>query len=394
MSDPLASRPTGDEVRLGGFADRVPLERALAWIDRHATPLGAVEIDVAEAAGRVAALTVTARVQLPPESRAGDDGHAVRASDTFGASAYGPALLPLVPFGPALPAGAAMRVSSGGALPRGADAVLGLDAAQPAGELLEVIAPVAHGSGVEAAGQQLGAGAAIVASGRRLRPDDAALLAAAGVERLAVVARPRVRLVVAGPKGGRDVHAPMLRALVERDGGTVERGGGAGSLRDVLARPDADVVLATGRTGGGPDDDAPSVLAELGDLAIHGVALRPGGSVALGLTARTPVVLLPGDPLACACAYELLAGRLVRRLGGRDARLPHETLEVEVSRKIVSTVGFVDVCQVRRIGGRIEPVGVVEFGGLGAAVRSDGFVVVPAPLEGWPPGARVTVHLY
>jgi molybdopterin molybdotransferase len=114
----------------------------------------------------------------------------------------------------------------------------------------------------------------------------------------------------------------------------------------------------------------------------------------MGRAGTAPVVLLPGDPLACLCAYELFAGRLVRRLGGRDPRLPHPVRDAEVGRKIVSAVGFVDVCRVRLAGGRAEPVGSVEEGGLASTIRADGFVLVPAPLEGHAPGARVRVHVY
>ncbi|HYQ79994.1 MAG TPA: hypothetical protein VEP68_00765, partial [Anaeromyxobacteraceae bacterium] len=119
-----------------------------------------------------------------------------------------------------------------------------------------------------------------------------------------------------------------------------------------------------------------------------------GGSSGMGMAGGVPVVLLPGDPLACLCAYELLAGRLVRRLGGRDPGLTHPTCQAEVGRKIVSAVGFVEACQVRLAEGRVEPLGAPEFGGLATAARADGFVVIPEALEGYPPGARVTVHLY
>jgi molybdopterin molybdotransferase len=190
----------------------------------------------------------------------------------------------------------------------------------------------------------------------------------------------------------------MLRALVERDGGVPEAIGAGAGVRDALRRavgaPGADLVVATGRTGTGPDDEAPLALAEAGELSVHGLALRPGGSTGMGLAGRVPVLLLPGDPLACLCAYELLAGRLVRRLGGRHPGLPHATRLAEVGRKIVSAVGLVEICQVRLVAGRVEPLGVAESGGLSAAARADGFVVVPAALEGYAPGARVTVHRY
>jgi len=113
-----------------------------------------------------------------------------------------------------------------------------------------------------------------------------------------------------------------------------------------------------------------------------------------GSGGRIPAFLLPGDPLACFCAYDFLAGALIRQRGGRDWRLPYVVREAEVGRKIVSAVGQVDVCRVQLREGKAEPVGSLEAGGLVSAVRADGFVVIPAPLEGYPPGARVAVYMY
>lgn len=388
--------PPGD-VRLRGFADRASLEVAVAWVDRAARPLPPLEVDVAESAGRVPALPVDAPADLPAADRAGEDGWAVRAAETAGASAWGPAQLRRQDPGAPLAPGGAALVAAGAPLPAGADAIVPFDGAEASGATLDVLAPVAAGTGVERAGRQLRAGGRVASPGRPLRPHEAALLAAAGVARVAVVRRPRVRLVVAGPKAaGVDAHAPMLRALVERDGGEVEVERAAAAEEGLLraAASGADLVIATGRSGTGPDDGAPPALARAGELAVHGVAIRPGGSAALGAIRGCPVVVLPGDPLACLCAYELLAGRLVRGLGGRDPGLPHPAREVEVGRKIASAVGVVEVFQVRLVDGRIEPLGVADFGGLASAGGADGFVIVPAAAEGYAPGARVTLYAH
>ena len=390
----LSSPPP--DARLRGFADRVPLEEAVAWVDRTARRLPAVELDVADAAGRVPAAPVPAPADLPPCDRAGDDGWAVRAADTVGASAWGPASLRVKDVGGPLAPGEAALVAAGAPLPGGADAIVPFDTAERRGASVDVLAPLAEGTGIERAARQLCAGAPVAAD-RPLRPHEAALLAAAGIARLRVVRRPRVRLVVAGPKpaDAGDAHAPMLCALIARDGGEVELE--RGTLADALARGAADgvdLVVATGRSGAGPDDDAPAAIARAGELAFHGVALRPGGSTAAGTVAGCPIVLLPGDPLACLCAYELLAGRLVRRLAGRDPALPHPARELEVGRKIASSVGIAEVVQVRIVSGRAEAVGAVDFGGLAAAAGADGFVVVPAAVEGYAPGARLTLHAY
>jgi molybdopterin molybdotransferase len=114
----------------------------------------------------------------------------------------------------------------------------------------------------------------------------------------------------------------------------------------------------------------------------------------MGTVGGVPVVLLPGDPLACFCAYEMLAGRLVRRLGGRPPELPYAVVEAEAGRKINSAIGTVDLCRVRWEDGRVEPMGSAESGGIASIARADGFVVVPAPLEGYAPGAKVKVYVY
>jgi molybdopterin molybdotransferase len=387
-----------EDVRLRGFADRASLAQALTWVDGRGAAPGVEEVPVEAAVGRVPAVPVEVPADVPDVDRAGEDGWAVRAGDAVGASAYDPVLLRAQPATEPLRSMGAALVAAGAALPQGADAVLGFDLAQGQGREVETLAAVAEGTGVARRGREMRAGARLAPAGRPLRPHDAAALAAAGVARVAVFARPCVRLVIAGPKAGPDAHAPMLRALVARDGGALDMAPPGDTLREAMARaaadPGADLLLVSGRTGTGPDDDAPLALASLGALELHGLALRPGGSAGLGVAGRVPAVLLPGDPVACLCAYELVAGRLVRRLGGRDAGLPHATREVALARKIASAVGFVEVCPVRLADGLADPAGVPDFGGLAAAARAEGFVVVPAALEGYAPGARVTVHLY
>ncbi|HZU88162.1 MAG TPA: molybdopterin-binding protein [Stellaceae bacterium] len=414
-------KPSRD-VRLRGFADRVAVAEALRWIDAEARRLDAEEIAVGEAAGRVLAAPVTAVADAPPQDRAAIDGFAVRAGDSLGAGDYDPVILRLAEAAPAIAPGHAVPVAAGAAWPPGADAVLPFEQAQAQGNRIEVFAPVAAGAGIARRGQEARAGAVLLDAGHVLRPGDPGLLAALGIGRVAVVRRPRVRLVVAGAKGaGRDANGPIVSDLAARDGGLVTAlaSGVAdqAAIARELATPGADAILVTGRSGTGEDDVAPLALAETGDLAIHGIALRPGGSTGLGRApargpspraedspARlgragapeggVPVILLPGEPLACLAAYELFAGRLLRGLGGRGAAFPHRICEVELAGKIVSIIGFVEFRLVRLAGGGAEPLAAPEGDGLVALLHADGFVVVPAPLEGYAPGTRIRVHLF
>jgi molybdopterin molybdotransferase len=186
----------------------------------------------------------------------------------------------------------------------------------------------------------------------------------------------------------------MLEALVERDGGVAETASRVADLPQALAVPGADLVLVCGGTGLGESDVAASALAQTGRLELLGVAIRPGETACLGAVGAVPVFLLPGLPVACYAAYELLAGPSVRRMGGRNADWPYGRAELPLRRKLVSEIGVADLQRVRVVDGGIEPVGAGTAFGLASVVRADGFVVVSPGSEGYPAGTRVEVRLY
>jgi len=389
----------------GASCGRARVGDVAAWIDAWAAPVAAEDVPLAEAAGRVLAAAVQAEADLPQLDRAAADGFALVADETMGAGAYNPLPFRLVPASAGVQPGHAVAVESGDPLPAGADAVVRLEHAAPdVPGIMAIIAPVAAGNEVERAGSHAARGGVLVAGGRRLGPGEIGLLGAADVARVSVVGRPRVRCLLAAdrqPRATHDANGPMLAALVERDGGVmvgrrhVKRSRAV--LRDALGSPEADIVLVAGGTGPGAGDTAAAALADTGELAIHGVALRPGETAGAGRAAAggVPVFLLPGTPPACLWAYELLAGRAIRRLAGRSPTLPFATREMRLGRKIVSEIGMTEVCPVRcNADGQVEPLAPFTETGLVAAAEGDGFVIVPEASEGYPQGAPVTVHLY
>jgi molybdopterin molybdotransferase len=386
-------RPGDNGARDQSNQRYVLLETAIAWIDAATSRLPTEQVSLCNAPGRVLSEDSRAGSALPPCDRAALDGFAVRAQESVGASAYNPLSLP------------AVTVAAGEALPAEADAVVPFEHAQSdETDRIVLVEAVAPGANVERQGAVAMKGAMLVPSGTRVTARHIGMLATAAIPKVPVVRRPRVCILLAGPMRSQEhcnSDGPMIRAAAERDGGVivdlvaVERNQSA--LAAALAATDADIALVIGGTGTGPDDHAAAALAEAGELAVHGVALRPGETTGLGRTGRgVPVVLLPGAPIACLWSYEMLAGRAIRRLGGHASTLPFRPHAVTLTRKIVSTIGMTEIWPVRfgSAVDTVEPMPPFAEIGLMAAVGGDGFVIIPEASEGCPQGAAVTMYLY
>jgi molybdopterin molybdotransferase len=399
-----------------GFERRTDVEDVERFLAARSHPLEAEERALDECVGGVLAEDVVARVDVPGFARSAMDGYAVRGEDTFGASAYEPIQLEIL--GEALPGrgyagrvgrGQAVRIMTGGPVPEGANAVVMAEMCEEQGDRVSVSEPVAPHKNVGAVGEDIRADSRVLHAGRRLRPQDAGLLASIGVSRPRCVRRPRVQLVITGdellpagarPEGPRivDSNSVVLRALVERDGGVVlpfeilpdrpER------IRAALEDDAADVTLVSGGSSVGLEDHAPRLLSELGSLDFHGISMRPSSPAGVGRIGERWVFLLPGNPVSCLCAYEFFAGPTLRALGGRARAWPHRTARLPLARKISSAVGRTDYVRVAIERGRVVPIATSGASILSSTVRAAGAVIVSRELEGMPEGAEVEVRLY
>jgi molybdopterin molybdotransferase len=413
MSEP--SLPNVGDVRMRGFARRTTVDAALAWVDERATPLPAESTPLLEAAGRVLAVDIVSRVDAPQFPRAMMDGFAVRATDTLGASEYN--RLTLTVIGEALPGrafagvvqpGQAVRIMTGAPLPRGADAVLPVEQVESQAAQVFAQGEVSPGKHVGGVGEDVARGSVVLPAGRKLRPQDLGVLSSIGVAHAPVVRRPVVRIVVTGnellpagtpPEGYHvaDANSPMLDALVRRDGGVPRNPGIVPDTAEAILaalRDEADLTLVSGGSSVGQEDLAPRLLAEHGQLPIHGVAMRPSSPTGMGTLGAKLVFLLPGNPVSCLCAYDFFAGRAIRALGGLARDWPYSQARLPLRRKLVSVVGRVDYARVKIMGGEVEPLAIGGAAVLSSTTRADGFVIVPADSEGYPPGAEVAVYLY
>jgi molybdopterin molybdotransferase len=228
------------------------------------------------------------------------------------------------------------------------------------------------------------------------------------VSEVRVVRQPRVRIVITGnellPAGTKphdekiaDANGPMLQALVCRDGGIPVFDGITPDDPTAIAAAlaaEADMTLVSGGSSVGQEDHAPRLLAEMGELAIHGIAMRPSSPAGMGRIADRLVFLLPGNPVSCLCAYDFFAGRAIRALGGRPREWPYRSSRLPLRRKLVSMIGRLDYARVKVVEGKVEPLAVSGASILTSTVRADGFVIIPPDSEGYPAGAEVEVFWY
>jgi len=404
-----------DDVRMRGFAQRHTVEAALGWLDAQLQPLDAEDVPVRHAAGRVLAASVVSTVDVPGFDRATMDGYALIAESTEGASAYN--RLPLTVIGDSMPgcpfegsvsAGQAVRVMTGAPMPRGADAVLPAEWVEAESSRISALGAVSPEKNVGRRGEDILSGATLLEPGRVLRPQDLGVLSSIGHGCVRVVRRPRVRLVVTGnellPCGSRpqgfqiaDANGPMLAALIERDGGVVDFPGLVRDERDAILealQADAEIVVVSGGSSVGIEDLAPVLVAQHGELAVHGIAMRPSSPTGLGRIGHRLVFLLPGNPVSALCAYDFFAGRAIRAMGGRSKSWPYRTVRGILTRKISSQIGRLDYARVRFVNGEVEPLAIAGASVLSSTTRADGFVIVRDDSEGFGAGAEVEVWIY
>ena len=396
-----------EDVRERGFRRRT---RVSAARDKLAEVVAGIEetkhVPVGDADGRIVAESVTAERNVPHYDRAAMDGYAVVAEDTFGASERSPVRLALDERGAA---GVAVPVHTGSPLPAGADAVVMLEETEVHDGELDVFDAVATGENVGETGEDVAIGDRLYDAGDVLGPSDRGLLTSLGHETVAVVPEPDVAVLPTGEELVQTDPAPG--EIIETNGLTVsrlvERWGGSARYRDIVTDDetvlraaitenlDADVVVTTGGSSVGQRDLLPHVIDDIGEVLVHGVALRPGHPVALGVVEETPVLALPGYPVACLInAVQFLRPTIKWLL---NTPVPdHPTIQTTAGEKLRSEPGTRTFARVQLEPGEDGPIAsplrLSGAGVLSSVTRADGWVVIEEALEGIPAGETVTVE--
>lgn len=394
----------------------LPVEEAKTIILGAVRPIERTEpVPLDAAGGRVLAAPVTASLDVPPFPRAIVDGYAVRAQETFGAGQSRPAVFPLAEVVHAgemaragLVPGQCVQVATGAPVPDGADAVVMFEDTEADGERVQVFVPAHPGQNIAPRGQDIAAGAPILAPGTLLTPSKVGVLAALGIQQVTAYARPQVAVVPSGnevvPVGeplapGRiyDVNSHTLAALVREHGGhpilfpimkdTVQ------SVLDTLREArGCDLIVLSGGSSVGDRDVMVEALGRLGEVKFHGIAVRPGKPTLCGVVEGKLVLGMPGNPTSCLTnGYGLLVPAL-RKL----ARLPQverPPIRLPLARRVTSPLGRHEYLPVKVVEGQVVPV----FKGSGAITSmadADGYIEIPWNVEFLERGHVVEVRFF
>ncbi len=407
-------------VRMKGFYSLATVDEALGILLEKIRFIGSELVGIDRALGRVLAADVRPKRDIPSFDRAAMDGYAVRGEDTYGASNSKPVRLRIVgeitagnPRRLSVGKGEAARISTGAPIPRGSDAVLMLEYARAKDETVEVLASIPPGKNVASKGEDAKRGELLLSEGSILRPQDIAILAAMGMKKVKVARKPRIGIASTGDElaePGRalsdgqvyDANSYSLSALVEMNGGIAIRIGiirdDPGAMRKALKNASrSDIIVLSGATSVGGRDYIPALVEEMGEILVHGVAMRPGRPVGFGVINKKLVFMLPGSPVAAMFAFEVFVRPAMQKMIGAEPKSPYPQVRAVLRRKIPSELGRRDFVRVKvTCEDKVyaEPISTSGAGMISTMVKADGFVVVPENVEGIAEDAEVWVYIY
>ncbi|MCV0395613.1 MAG: molybdopterin-binding protein [Rhizobiaceae bacterium] len=355
----LAGTLTSLEVTLAALLDGV-------W------PVAPRLVPLDEALGHIAARLPAVMSAQPAQDVAAIDGWACRALDLVGASAYSPLVLP------ALPA----WIEAGDAMPEDRDCVLHPDLVDCSGPVAQVYGEAAPGEGVRRAGEDIAAGRPTAVEGRVIHAADLLVARKMGMNQLAVRV-PRVRVIDVVAASGETFSTRLVTESLKSSGAAVaaieSKARDAASIAAALDDENYDLILLIGGTGDGHADVTAEALARRGALIAHRIALRPGGTTAIGRFGSTPVVALAGSPDQAFGGFLALVQPALDRLSGRSGRVG---TSLPLSRKISSAVGVCEIALLGTDGDKWSPLAVGDFP-LDAIRLADAWLAVPGDSEGY-----------
>ena len=371
------------------------------------------DCQIIDALGRVIAEPVFASRSVPHYVSAAMDGFAVRAHDTTGLLPGEGRSLPVLPPGSPWRPQTAVIVDTGDALPDGTDSVIMKEHVVFDAQQIEFRSSVSPGQHVRKVGEDMLQGQLVLPAERVVSPADIAACLAVGADQVRVFARPKVCVIPTGseivdsadelPPGSiRDINSYMLAALFGNWGAVVRRHPVVADDREGLCQaiskvvPENDLVVINAGTSGGTEDFTATVLAGLGRVCCHGVAIRPGRPVILAVVQGKPVLGLPGYPVSCMLTAELFTQELLHEFQRKP--LPRrQTVQARLSRAVESRLGAEEFLRVSLEAGSPHPMATPLARGaslISTLTRAQGLLRIGPDTDSLSAGEIVAIELF
>lgn len=354
-----------------------PLDAALRLLLEGVGPVESIDASLEDSVGGIAAATLV-EARHPAFNVAVFDGWALRARDIAGASSYSPLPLPASP----------VWVEAGDRLPGDCDCVLDTDLVEQTGPIFQVLAESVPGHGIRRAGDDIAAGGSIVAPGTRVNAFDVLVARAAEFDRLPVRS-PRVGVIDVPSADRNTASSQFILEFAQAAGARVivlqAKGRDAASISAALDGNAYDLIVTVGGTGIGRTDATIAALTAHGVHLIHGLALQPGRTAAVGKVGTTPIIAVPGAPEHALAVCLMLVQPALDRL---TARSPRRAIARPLARKISSSIGVAEIVLLETLDESWMPIAAGQLS-LGAIARADAWLAVPENSEGHAAGTTV-----
>ncbi|TIL40123.1 molybdopterin biosynthesis protein [Mesorhizobium sp.] len=420
------TRSTRQDTGQEQFLTVLSRDEALARFEAALFPrtIPTEELMLADALGLALASDVTAPIDVPPFDRSNVDGFAARAADIATASEALPARLLLnretiaCGVAPQIPvlAGTATSISTGGPVPRGADAIVMVEHTQPAeGDATEVRRGASPGQFISHAGSDIARGEVLLRAGTVIGSREIGMLAACGIALVTVARKLRVAVLSTGdelvqpgdtlrPAGIYDANGAIVSAAITENGGQASFLGAypddeatlEAAMREALAAHD--VLIVSGGTSKGAGDVSHHIVDRLGapGIVAHGVALKPGKPLCLAVCDNKPVIVLPGFPTSAMFTFHDMIVPVLRRMAGLPPRTEAK-VAAKVPLRIQSELGRTEFVMVSLVEGEQGLVAYPTGKGSGAITsfaQADGFISIEALADNMPAGSEASVTLF
>lgn len=403
------------------------VDTALANILGSMTRLGHETVPLVQSLDRIIAEDILSPIHLPPFDNSAMDGYAIHAVDSQHASQTNPASLTVVmdiPAGAAptasLKPGQAARIMTGAPIPAGATAIIPIedtndnwqkgDASLP--PRVDILKPVDEGAHIRRAGENILAGAMVMAAGTLIRPAELGMLAAVGQAEIKVIRKPKALILTTGDELA-DIHQPLapgkirdtnsytLAGLVRQAGGMPVRLPIASDSLDSIRRlyrtalaQQPDMLISSAGVSVGAADLVKVVMDELGDIDFWRINMRPGKPLAYGAIQGIPFFGLPGNPVSAMVTFEIFVRPALAKLAGRSYQPPIIKAKIAADMLSDGRRSYNRVTLSRRDGQVIaRSTGIQSSGALMSMALADGLAVIPEGRRLVPAGAELSVLL-